>query len=112
MEYPAYYDLSTKPVRQHPIPTYFGDPEEATDYHFSVAFWEVEQEQREARRRIVSAIASRSKAEASLRASGQWSKAAVKLGVAMAESEARRMLAMKRAQAMSRIDSPPIAPTI
>jgi len=59
MAYPSYYDLSTKPVRRHPIPTYFEDPEEATDYHALVALRELGEEQREARRRIVTALANR-----------------------------------------------------
>jgi hypothetical protein len=63
MAYPAYFDLSTKPVRQHPIPTYFKDPDEASDYHFAVAFWELGEERREARRRIVTAIAHRAQIE-------------------------------------------------
>ncbi len=42
--------------------------------------------------------------EAPLRQSGEWWKAAIALGVAMAESEARRMLAMKARQV--RLSSP------
>jgi hypothetical protein len=61
MTYPSYYDLSTKPVRQHPIPTYWQDPDEAPTYHMLVALWELVEEQREARRRIVAALASRSR---------------------------------------------------
>jgi hypothetical protein len=57
MAYPSYYDLSTKPVRRHPIPSYFEDPDEAPDYHMLVALWELGEEQRESRRRIASAIA-------------------------------------------------------
>ncbi len=64
MPYPSYYDLSTKPVRQHPIPTYWQDPDEATDYHFLVALWEFGEKQREARRRIVAALTARGIVEA------------------------------------------------
>jgi hypothetical protein len=58
-EYPAYYDLTTKPVRQHPIPTYSEDPDEAGVYWMSVTSWRLEQEQRELRRRIVAALRAR-----------------------------------------------------
>jgi hypothetical protein len=37
MAYPSHYDLSTKPVRRHPIPTYFEDPGEAVDHHSLMA---------------------------------------------------------------------------
>jgi hypothetical protein len=109
MVYPAHFDLSTKPVRQHPIPTYWENPEEAGDYYFSLAFWELDQERREARRRIVSAIASRTPVKA-LPRSDNWYRQAIKLGAAMAESEARRMLALKTARVKSKIESPPLAP--
>jgi transcriptional regulator with XRE-family HTH domain len=38
-EYPAYYDLTTRPVRQHPIPPYSEDPDEACVYWMSVTSW-------------------------------------------------------------------------
>jgi hypothetical protein len=56
MEYPAYYDHSTRPVRQHPIPSYFEDPDEAPTYCMLVGLWEVQQEKSETRRRIVAAL--------------------------------------------------------
>jgi hypothetical protein len=58
-EYPAYYDLATKPIRQHPIPTLSEDPDEADVYWMSVTCWRLEQEQRELRRRIVAALRTR-----------------------------------------------------
>jgi hypothetical protein len=58
-EYPAYYDLATKPVRQRPIPTYSEDPDEAGVYWMSVTCWRLEQEERELRRRIVTALRTR-----------------------------------------------------
>jgi hypothetical protein len=57
--YPAYYDLSTKPVRKHPIPSYLEDPEEAVDHHSLAALDRLRHRQHEARRRIVTAIARR-----------------------------------------------------
>jgi hypothetical protein len=109
MAYPNYFDLSTKPVRQHPIPTYWEDPEEAGDYYCDLAFWELDQERREARRRIVTAITRRARVKA-LPKSDDWYKQAIKLGVRMAESEARRMLALKAARLKRTIKSPPLAP--
>jgi hypothetical protein len=109
MAYPSYYDLSTKPVRQHPIPTYWQDPDKAPDYYQQLALWEVCEEQREARRRIVAAIASRARVEA-LPKSDDWCRRAISLGVRMAETEARRMLALKAARAERKIKSPPLAP--
>src|SRR5882762_4351770 len=50
--------------------------------------------------------------EASLRASGQWAKAAISLGVQMAESEARRMLALKVQAALPNADTDEIAITV
>ena len=55
-ECPAYYNLSTKPVRQHPITTYSEDPDEAGIYWMSVTCWRLEQKLRESRRRIVAAL--------------------------------------------------------
>jgi hypothetical protein len=59
MGYPAYFDLTAKPVRQHPIPTYSQDPDEAGDFHMLTTLWLRAQERRESRRRIAAAIARR-----------------------------------------------------
>ena len=66
MAYPSYYDLSNMPVRQHPIPSYFEDPDEAPDYHMLVALWELGEEQRESRRRIAAAMSHRTDVHARL----------------------------------------------
>jgi hypothetical protein len=39
--------------------------------------------------------------EASLRASGEWGREAMRLGAAMAHAEARRMIALKTVQALA-----------